>query len=191
MTTGQAAWCAIWLLIEPSVSRWKPPPPRAPMTSRSLSFEASISASAGKPAMERTCTDAGLAGPASFSAFSVASSTARRSFSWSPLSAGTATGLPVTQLAMTGWTVRTVSPQCRVAASCTAQSRARCELCDPSIPTVIPDISCSFGQDAGPLPADANDHRWPAAAPGPSGPVWQGPKTRIALAPSGGRRARP
>ena len=56
----------------------------------------------GEAMIERTCTDAGLAGAASFSAFSVASSTAWRSFSWSPLSAGTVTGLPVTQLAMTG-----------------------------------------------------------------------------------------
>lgn len=53
------------------------------------------------PLTERTCTEAGRAGPASRRACWTASSAAWRSFSCRLASAGTGTGAPVTKLAIT------------------------------------------------------------------------------------------
>src|SRR5689334_18012245 len=51
-------------------------------------------------------------------------------------------GLPVQPLAGTVWTVMTVTGACRAAASFMAHSSAYVEWADPSMPTVIPGISC-------------------------------------------------
>jgi hypothetical protein len=175
-TTGQSAWWTTWLLIEPSASRCERPPPRAPITSRSVTPDASMSSCAANPLTARTLTAVGRFSPSPSAACVVAAIAASRAWSCNSPSVRVVAGSPVQKLGTTSWTVMIVIGHCRAAASCMAQSRARRELSDPSTPTVIPSIALPFWVDPPSRMGGSPPVRITRAAggrPGPSECPWR------------------
>src|SRR5260221_3257484 len=117
---------------------------RWPAWRRSASREALMSSSAAKPLTAWTVTEAGRGSPTPATALSASSVAASRARSSRTSSAGTVIGLQVQKLAATSLTVTTVTGSFLIAASFTAHSSARFALADPSTPTTIPGIACSF-----------------------------------------------